>query len=241
MSIDSSQMWTVLQPLAERGQTEQMLSSIRSIADDAERIGLYRSTIRHLAFDDWNNKNLDVMTALADAAIADCDRLGGDFLQQANVICYNTAANLADCWADDFPREARHFEKGIEYATKARWYRNHLGKGPGAMAMAMWALGKHEQSLGRFEEATSTFRQCVELEREAALAAGKPATIAAGAPAGFLIAAGYLALMERDRATLDALRAVLEAGIALGGEAKADAEIILGQLRVTGAQLSVKF
>jgi len=239
MATAPEQFWPDLKPLAESGQIEALLSSIRAVGDDSDRIGLCRTVMRHLAFDDWQNKDLDVMTAVADFAIADCQELGGDFLEQANLICYNASANLCDCWGDGFHREPRHFEKGIEYAKNALWFRDHLGKGPGSKAMATWAIGKHQQSLGRLEEARDTFRRCLELETEAAYEAGKPASISSDAPDGYLIAAGYVALLEGDSASLGRLKEVLDSMIASGGEEKDDAEIISGQLRETATQLGV--
>ncbi|MFI5387664.1 MAG: hypothetical protein ACHQ50_16265 [Fimbriimonadales bacterium] len=241
MSLDHEAEWPHLRSLAESGDSAAILDRIRAVEDDGERISLYRFTIRKLAFDEWKNKSLDVMTAITDAAIGDCEELGGDYLQQANVILFNSSANLADCWADSFPREPRHFEKGIEYAKKALWYRDHLGKGPGPKAMATWALGKHQQSLGRLEEAKETFRRCLELETEAAAEAGKPAEISAEAPNGYLIAAGYVALMEKNGADLAKLKGILDEMIAHGGDPKDDAEIILGQMVETARHLDLRF
>lgn len=241
MSLDHESEWPELKQLAEAGETSAILDRIRTVGDDAERVSLYRFAIRKLSFDEWQNKNLDVMTAVADAAIADCEQLGGDYLQQANVILFNTSANLADCWTDDFKREPRHFKKGIEYAKRALWYRDHLGKGPGPKAMATWALGKHQQSLGLLNEAKETFRKCLALETEAAAEAGKPAEISTEAPDGYLIAAGYAALMESNQADLAKLKAVLEEMVAKGGDPKDDAELIIGQLVETGKQLGIDF
>ncbi|HTQ09061.1 MAG TPA: hypothetical protein VMI31_03230 [Fimbriimonadaceae bacterium] len=241
MPTDYEQAWLELKPFAEAGQIERILAAIANREDEADRIGLSRTAIRHLAFDEWHNDNLDVMTAVADYAIAECERLGGDYFEQANVICYNTSANLCDCWADGFSRAPRHFEKGIEYAEKAVWFRDHLGKGPGSKAMAAWALGKHQQSLGRLEGALSSFRRCLDLETEAARESGKPAEISADAPDGYLIAAGYVALLERDEPALDRLKGVLASMIQSGGEPKGDAEIIEGQLRETAKQLGMAF
>jgi len=241
MANDPEQIWPDLKPLAESGQVEELIAAIRAVRDGVDRVGLCRTVIRHLAFDVWQNQNLDVMTAVADFAIADCEALGGDFLEQANVICYNTSANLCDCWADGFRREPRHFEKGLEYAKKALWFREHLGKGPGSKGMATWALGKHQQSLGRLDKALATFRQCLALEVEAAKENAKPAEVVAGAPDGYLIAAGYVALLENDVATLGRLKNVLDSMLAAGGDAKDDAEIIAGQLRETAKQLGSTF
>jgi hypothetical protein len=230
VSYDNEQDWPGLRMLAERGMTDAILDHIQNTHDPAQRISLYRFTIRKLAFDEWQNKNLDVMTALADAAIEECEQLGGDYLQQANVICYNTSANLCDCWNDGFPREKRHFEKGLEYAQKALWYREHLSKGPANFAMATWAIGKHQLSLGLEAEALESFRECVRLETLAAEEAGKPAEISKDAPVGYLIAAGYLSLMMRNLDELSELAKVLRKMEDLGGDPKEESEIIRLQL-----------
>lgn len=241
MATEPNEVWSELKPLAESGRVDEILARIRGVGDDAERIALSRATMRHLAFGEWQNKDLDVMTAIADYAIEECEGLAGDFLEQANIICYNTSANLCDCWADDFSREPRHFEKGIAYAKKALWFRDHLGKGPGSKAMANWALGKHLQSLGRLDEAAESFRHCLDLETEAAKADGKPTAISSDAPDGYLIAAAYVALIERDRSVLEQLKLVLDEMLAKGGEAKIDAEIIITQLRETAKQLGIDY
>jgi hypothetical protein len=146
------------------------------------------------------------------------------------VICYNTSANLCDCWNDGFAREKRHFEKGLEYAKKALWYREHLSKGPANFAMATWATGKHQLSLGHEAEAIDSFTRCVELETQAAHEACKPAEISKDAPAGYLIARGYLALMIRNVDDLSQLAEVLREMEDLGGEPKDESEIIRLQL-----------
>ena len=233
--------WASLKAMAEAGNFEGMTAAIRAVPEGKERVSLYSSTIRHLAFEPWANRNLDVMIALADQAIAECESGGDDMLQQANVLCFNMCANLADCWADEFVREPRHHEKGIEYARRALELRRQLKRGPGAEAMAMWGLGKHQQSLGRLDEARASFERCLTLESEADVAAGKKAAVGKDASDAYLIAAGYVALLARDTGTLTAIRELLEERIGQGGEARSDAEIILGQLRETGRQLAMDF
>lgn len=241
MSFDHESEWPRLKSLAESGDVAALLAQIQAIEDDGDRISVYRFVIRKLSFEDWQNKSLDLTVALADAAIQDCELLGADYLQQANVICFNMSANLADCWADGFAREPKHFEKGIEFAKKALWFRDHLGKGPGSKAMATWALGKHLQSLGRLEEAMVAFKKCLDLETQAAAEAEKPAEISTSAPDGYLIAAGYVALMEDDQESLTQLASVLREMDEKGGEAKEDAGIIALQLRETAKSLGVQF
>lgn len=241
MPTDHESLWPDLKRSAEAGAVDELISRIQNVPEEAERVSLARSVIRKLAFEPWHNKDLDVMTAVADWAIAECERLGGDYLQQANVICFNTSANLADCWGDDFRREPRHFVAGLHYAQRALWYRDHIGKGPGARAMATWALGKHQQSLGHLEESLASFHRCLLLEREAAVEAGKPADLSGDAPPGYLIATGYVALLEGDLATLEKLARVLREMCARGGEDKEEADIIEGQLRETGRQLGIEF
>lgn len=230
--MDENELWSELKPLAEAGDSAGMMAQIEQIEDVPERIAAYRTAIRKMAFDPWENKTLDPMIALADRVIELCELEGGDMLQQANVICFNTSANLADCWTNGFPHEERHFRKGLAYAEKALWYREHLGKPAGAKALAMWAIGKHRQSLG-MPEALDAFEECLRLETEAAEAAGKPAAISGEAPAGYLIAAGYVAIVTADQTTLDQVLAVCHQWESAGGEAREDAEIIAPQLRET--------
>jgi hypothetical protein len=226
--MNAENAWSELMPLAEGGRVHEMLACLQAVPEGEERINCCRVVIRGLAFEDWDNKNLDVMTAIADYAIAEGERLGGEFFQSANVICFNTSANLCDCWGDDFPRLPHHFEKGLDYAEHSLRLRRELGKGPLAEAKATWAIGKHQQSLGWLREATDSFRRCLELEKKAARANGKPEEVGAGAPDGLLIATAYLALMEGDRRVLDSVKTVLEEM-----EDKTDAGIIGSQLRET--------
>jgi hypothetical protein len=237
VSFDHESDWPLYRDLAEADDRDGMLNRLSAVADDAERISLRRFVIRKLAFDKWQNQNLDLVIALGEAAIEDCEALGGDWLQQANVLCFNMSANLADCWGDSFAREPRHFEKGIEYAEKALWYRRHLGKGPGSIAMPTWALAKHQQSLGHTDEAKTNYRRCLDLETEAAKESGKPAEISTDAPAGYLIAVGYVALLEDDLNKLSDLAAVLKEMFDSGGEPRDEADIILGQLRLTAQKM----
>lgn len=236
---DQEALWSDLKPLAERGDKDALLGEIKKIENDGERIATYRFVVRKLMFTPWENRNLDMMTAVSDACIADAELLAGDFLDQANIMCYNASANLCDCWNDGFDREPRHHEKGIAYAKKALWYRDHLGKGPARIAMAMWALGKHQQSLGQLEEARATFQKCVALEEEAARETGQPTEISTEASEGYIIARSYLALMDRNVDDLREVFRVLDEMEAQGGDPKQDAEIIRPQLITTGKQLGL--
>lgn len=236
---DPDAQWNDLRPFAERGDMEGLLAYIDRNPEIPDRISLYRLAIRKLAFAPWENKTLEPMIVVAEAAIAECERIGGDYLEQANIICFNTSANLCDCWDDGLPREERHYRKGIEFAKKAIWYREHLSKGPGKMAMAMWALGKHQQSLGSIEDARKTFHRCLELEEQAAKESAKPTELSPDAPDGYLIARGYVALIDRDTDTLHELLRVLDEMEASGGDLRQDAEIIRPQLLATAKQLDL--
>ena len=229
--------WAELRPLAEARQVGLLLSSLNTVADAEERIAVSQRLIRHMAFDEWENKDLDVMTAVADFAIEEGERVGGDLLEAVNVTSYNTSANLCDCWGDGFQRKPKHFKKGIDYARKALWLRSCLGKGPGPEAMATWALGKHQHSLGRIRDATRSFRKCLLLETLAAKGAGKPAEVCVGTTDGYLIAASYLALMERNRVLLASVKEVLHQMVAQSEDAKVNADIISSQLLETAKMI----
>ena len=228
--MDQEAVWRELRTFAEAGDTDALLRRIAAVEDDGERITLYRFVIRQLAFSEWKNKSLDVMIGVADAAISDCEALGGDYLEQANIVLYNVSANLADCWGDEFARERRHFDKGLAYARRAVWYREHLSKPPGSKAMAWWAVGKHLHSLGDYSGALEAFKTCLTFEEAAAAEAGKPSAVSADAPPGYLIAWGWTALLT-NAAEVERLWPVLDEMASRGGEDKVEADIVRGQLK----------
>jgi len=87
----------------------------------------------------------------------------------ANRLSYNLAADLADCWpGDEVPRERRHFEAGLRAAYDCVVWRQELGKPPERRAMAHWAAGMHQLSLGNLVEALCGFEAAFGLALQSA-------------------------------------------------------------------------
>src|SRR5438045_2309976 len=88
------------------GRSAAVLSALSEISPK-ERIALLRLAVRKISFGKWPNEYLDEMITLGDAAIADA--LAIQEKDEANMICYNMSANLADCWNDAYTRARHHF------------------------------------------------------------------------------------------------------------------------------------
>ena len=112
-----------------------------------------RIAVRTIAFGSWPQASFNDMLILGEAAVREALEAGE--LDDANIMCFNMATNLADCWGDPYIREKKHFELGLAYADKALQLRKQLGKPADKHAMAHWARGKHLLSLGRRGEALS--------------------------------------------------------------------------------------
>ncbi len=150
---------------------------IAKVDDPLQRRVLYFFSRPGLVFEEWEGKNLDTIIGVARHGI-------GEFLAQAeasadeeatlrltdfaNVMSYNLAADLADCWEDGFERGKAHFEAGLAAADDCVRWRDSLGKGPGPKSMAWWAKGMHELSLGLTDAAEASWRRSLEYAEEAA-------------------------------------------------------------------------
>ena len=153
----------------------------------------------------------------------------------ANVLSYNLAAGLADCWESDTrTRERRHLECGLEAAELCLRWREELGKGPGPFSMAWWAKGIHLLALDQVEDAVVAFEQSLRHAERAAREHGEPATRDSSAHWSVLLGWGYLALAQQrqtsDGSDMDAALAALE-------EAAADRPHDAEDLRFCAAQL----
>ena len=86
----------------------------------------------------------------------------------ANRVSYNLAADLAECWpGDEARRERRHLEAGLRAAYDCIVWRQELGKPPDRRAMAHWAAGMHQLSLGNLVEALFGFEAALGLSLQA--------------------------------------------------------------------------
>jgi hypothetical protein len=164
----------------------------------------------------------------------------------ANRLSYNLAADLADCWpGDEVPRERRHFEAGLRAAYDCVVWRQELGKPPERRAMAHWAAGMHQLSLGNLVEALCAFEAAFGLSLQAAAAAGgvehaSPETyVKPNGDFGVILYYGYAGIARHLLGDDSGLRQFEQACIAFGEtlksprdkEAAEDAEFGLDQLR----------
>lgn len=221
---------TKLEELLRTGQARDVVAAAKE-ASGLERVKLLKLAIRKIAFGAWPNAYLDTMIELGDAAVSEALALGEK--DEANMVSYNMAANLCDCWGDGFERERRHFEKGLAYADRALSFRRELGKPEDRIAMAQWARGKHLLSLGRHAEAVDAFKE--------SLAGYRRATSVE--PEGLLAAEGFLALAKEasgdaeGKAELDRALDALKALKARDPSKADDAQGYIDQLAATRAKL----
>jgi len=151
-----------------------------------DRNQVYRIGVRVIAFGKWPQSYLEDMIQLGDATIREALEDGEH--DDANIMMFNMASNLCDCWRDPYVRERRHFERGLAYADGALDLRIRLQKPAEKLAMAHWARGKHLLSLSRPAEAVAAFKASVESVRKRTQAAENR-----DAEIGYV---GFLALAE---------------------------------------------
>jgi len=189
---------------------------------------------------------LDVFVAFADAGIAEClrqaqaasdDETRQRRIDSANVISYNLAADMADCWDGTQPREQRHFERGLKAAQDCIRWRLELDKGPWPFAIAYWVRGMHQLSLGDVDGAVENFRTGLEFSLHVAESSGHSRDVTADGDFGVILATGYLGLAgmhagypwgkEKYSAAIAAFTSQLD-----DQEKKEDAQFGLAQLQV---------
>lgn len=226
------------------GGAEAVLAFVRGFEAPIDRRKLF--LLAHQTLGTAECPSLDGYVALMRAAIEDVLAMAAaetdpaerakrtDF---ANVLSFNFSAHLAACWPEDArPREERHHREGLAAAERCLAWRRELGKGPGPFALAWWAKGAHELSLGRPSDAAESFERSRESAADALRAAGAEAP--PGADFGVVLAEGYRGIaLERagdpsGSRTFDAACAAFERTASRGeGEAKEDAEFGLAQIR----------
>lgn len=238
--------WPRIKAHAEAHDGAALQNLVRSVGDPKERVALWRFIIRCLAFREWKRKSLDLLIEVGDDAIDEMERFAGDFPEEsvwfageANMTCYNMAANLADCWGDDFERQARHFEKGLGYAEKTIRYRHELDKGPGALNMGFWVKGKHELSLRRFDAARESLKRSLDFAIDDAKAKGEATGLTGDAPYAVILGYGFLAIAEMatgkpsGETQYESAIACFEEFKSRSEEAKAEAETGIDSLRIS--------
>lgn len=235
----------VLQAFRERG-AEGVVAFALSRTDAAERRQLLFFAHKVLGKADGHGGNLDGYVTVIRCAFDELLRQAAaeqdpaearKRTEAANVLAFNFAAALAECWPEDpSPRAPRHFHEGLLAADRALAWRRELGKAPENFALAWWAKGVHELSLGRFHEAAQSFEESYENAVAAATAGGRGTAVAAGGDFSVLVAFGYRGLAldfasdPEGRGMFDAACAAFQEGGRGKGEDAEDARFGLAQL-----------
>jgi hypothetical protein len=155
----------------------------------------------------------------------------------ANVLSYNLAADMAECWPEDStPRARRHFVAGLAAAEDCVRWREELAKPPGPRQMAFWAKGTHEMSLGMARAAAASFERALEYARQSATTA--PAAVVVGGDFGVILSAGYLGIATKSRLFDEACDAFEHTAETTTGEPAQDAAFGLAQLRCFAERLA---
>jgi len=233
--------WPQLQAAIEDGGAEAGIAWINNtFSDDLERRVIYAYANQGLFYGDWAGRDLDTYIAVSDAGIAECLRqadAAGDEetknkrVNSANVLSYNLGADLAFCWGDDFERERRHFERGLQAGEDCIRWRKELGNPPFTLSMAYWLRGIHRMALDDREGAVSDFEEALNYCEEQARADGQPTTLEEGNTSivfnhGMVALAKLVAGDESARAEYDKVRAMFAEYLKSDDEElKGDAEV----------------
>lgn len=237
--------WPAMAAAAEYEGSAGVLEFINGFDSDLEKRVLYMFARQGLGSDEWSAKSLDLLIEVADAGIAEFMRQADAATEKeernkrvdgANVISFNLAADLADCWpGDEFPRAQRHFERGLRAGEECLMWREMLGKPAEPFALAFWVHGMHAMSLGDIEQAAGSFQSSLEYAQQAAVEAGAASEVVPQSTFGVILGAGYLGLARwaaGEEAGREQYAAALAAFTAqLADEAKkADAQFGIDQL-----------
>lgn len=247
----TDQHWEELRTTCERDGVAELAATINRTPDLERRRKLWSFAQRSFTGKDWNGRSLDALTAIVTAGIdeslrqlaaATNDDERYKAKEHANILAFNLSAELADCWpAKDRgqePRERRHFETGLRLAEDCVRARRELGKPPERRALAYWALGMHQLSLGNKWEALGAFETASGLAALEVAGTDK-AGIKPGGDFAAILYEGYAGIARMalgdatGRARYDRAIAAFEGTVAkLEGEPKEDAQFGLDQLRV---------
>jgi len=169
-----------LQSVLEEGGAPRVVAYIQSNRDAELRRTLYSLARRAFPEREGHGRKFDDLIFIARAGITESLRqaalarakldheLATECTDSANRLSYNLSADLADCWpGDENPRERRHLEAGFRAACDCIVWRQELGKPPDRRAMAYWAAGMHQLSLGNAVEALGWFETAAGLAAKA--------------------------------------------------------------------------
>jgi hypothetical protein len=168
---------------AMRQGPEAVVEFVQGFKDPSSRRQLYKLAQRTFGTPSFEGRDLDALITVVRAGIDEGLRQSAaesqsetadDLKNFSNVLSYNLAADLAECWPEDtLPREPRHFETGLAAANDCLRWRRELRKGPYPFSIAWWARGVHELSLGLFGEAAESFDKALDFGMQAAKTVGQ--------------------------------------------------------------------
>lgn len=189
--------------LIENSGPEMVIEFIETF-ESVQRLQLYELAREILVFSDWDGKNLDYLVTVSDAGIEEALSQANNasnsfsiliFLDKANEMSYNLAADLAICWpGDTLTREIRHFQRGLSAALQCIEWRHELGKGEYPFFIAYWAAGIHQLSLGRPREAVYNFVKSLNHAQQYTIDEGRALGLAPHAGFELILAHGYLGI-----------------------------------------------
>ncbi len=195
--------WEELKAAMERGGAADVIRYLEVIEDPETRRTAYAVAQKGFGNREWAGRNFDALIevvsegigdTLAQALQAEDGETAWKLTDFANRLSYNLSADLAECWpGDEAPRERQHFEAGLRAAEDCVRWRRELGKPPDRRAMAYWAVGMHQLSLGNFHEARGAFETASGLARVAVVGTGRD-EVKAGSEFGVVLYAGYLGI-----------------------------------------------
>jgi len=223
--------WPAMKTAAEAGGGKAVSDFILGFEDELERRVLFMFARQGLAMDDWQGKSFDALIEVADAGIAELVRQAEGTedaqtrdkrIDAANVISFNLGADLADCWpGDNEPREARHFQRGVQAGQDCLRWREALNKPAGPLSMAWWVKGIHEFSLGEAQNAIDSFQRSLDFAKKDAAEAGLAKDVSSAGTFPVVLGSGYLGL-ARWRSGVEDGQAQYLAAIAVFGEQAQD-------------------
>ena len=244
--------WPRLLATVESGGVPALIAEIEKTEDRETRRGLFSLSFGKLSSEEWSGRSLDSTIEIGRATIAEGLRQAeseedpveaGKRIDFANVVSYNLAADLADCWPhDDRPRETRHSEAGLAAAEDCLRWREELGKGPFPFSIAYWAHGMHSLSLGQCAAATESFEKSLAAAQELARGEHRAVEVGADATFGVNLGVGYLGLARmragdpEGRAMFESALAGFSAQKAAHPEEELDADFGISQLATAEAR-----
>jgi uncharacterized protein (TIGR02246 family) len=247
----TDQHWDTLRAEHTSGGAVGVASLINRTPDIERRRKLWSFAQRSFMSKDWTGKSLDEVTAIVTAGIDESQRQAVaatspderyKAVEHANILSFNLSAELADCWPDSGrgqeTRERRHFETGLRLAEDCVRARRELGKPPERRALAYWAVGMHQLSLGNRWEALGAFETAAGLAALEVAGTDK-AGVKPGGDFAVILYEGYAGIARMalgdaaGRARYDrAIKAFEDTVAKFTGELKEDAQFGIDQLRV---------